>query len=130
VCGSVQSCERVQARVLGELFCALLRDFPYACPGARSLPRYLQWCLARPACQPSYRFRPTHRSSRYFPLATRRNSERRNNACASPYETPLPKQASEGLIHYLIMGRRHGVYPLPPACGDAANPGPTVTTYS
>jgi len=47
-----------------------------------------------------------------------------------PYEIPLPKQASEGLIHYPIRGRGHGVHPLPSACGDATNPGPTVTTYS
>ncbi len=32
--------------------------------------------------------------------------------CASPYETPLPKRAADNLAHYLLMGRRHGKYPL------------------
>ncbi|KPK84066.1 MAG: hypothetical protein AMJ81_06660, partial [Phycisphaerae bacterium SM23_33] len=32
--------------------------------------------------------------------------------CASPYERPLPARAGENLIHYLVMGRQHGRYPL------------------
>ena len=32
--------------------------------------------------------------------------------CASPYERPLPKRAADNLAHYLLMGRRHGKYPL------------------
>jgi uroporphyrinogen-III decarboxylase len=33
--------------------------------------------------------------------------------CASPYERPLPPQAAANFIHYLKMGRKYGVYPLP-----------------
>jgi uroporphyrinogen-III decarboxylase len=29
---------------------------------------------------------------------------------ATPYERPLPEQASRNLIHYLKMGRKHGGY--------------------
>jgi len=32
--------------------------------------------------------------------------------CASPYERPLPPKASDNLIHYLKMARKHGAYPL------------------
>jgi len=30
--------------------------------------------------------------------------------CASPYERPLPPEASRNLVHYLKMGRKHGAY--------------------
>lgn len=32
--------------------------------------------------------------------------------CASPYERPLPKAASDNLITYLVKGREYGSYPL------------------
>jgi len=34
--------------------------------------------------------------------------------CASPYERPLPKKASDNLIHYLVKGRQYGKYPVSP----------------
>ena len=32
--------------------------------------------------------------------------------CAYPYERPLPRKASDNLIHYLMKGREYGQYPL------------------